>query len=131
MAVEALNDQPLALHWCVDLDRDVYGGNPPPTTDSPIAPGNDLWGQFLTRFRGACDRLPWDRSAVPLAVTVAYTLRVAGTAPQRMLLTFSVPYLVNVARLAHAPPPVGVWRLWHPPRETKLPSTFWMDGIPF
>ena len=136
----------LRLHWCVDLRRDVGEG-----ADTPLDPtkpdGETQWGQYLLRFRDALNNQKWESQTVKchIALTVRYTSKATG---QDLQLTFDLPWHVNLARLAKAPPPVGVWRLvWEPQREPDpvhghrhscrpfegdtLPDSFWYDGIPF
>ena len=89
----------------------------------------------------------------PNRMPIAIVVRYVTTSGQSLVLTFAVPYTVDVALMTRGAPPAGVWRLQHepgpmgnldPPYERRgdkpaddivpgagLPDSFWHDGIPF
>lgn len=133
--LHAMNQHPVRLHWCVDLERDV--GPHANVRIDPTNPDNDQtnWGVYLTRFRGALERQAWGPQRCRVALTVRYT---SPETDGQVELTFDIPWTVNLAVLAKAAPPVGVWRLCSEPPGNGLnfegdliPDNFWMNGIPF
>lgn len=143
-ALEVLAGARIRLHWCVDIDRDVGPDAYDPYNPSAPYPAETPFGGLLTRFRAALDLQPWTGATCELAITARHTSPSAG---QRVMTVWTLPWGVNLPRLAKAPPPVGCWRLAavppskptvhgyttdQPPyRGDSLPDTFWTDGIPF
>lgn len=149
-ALHVLANKPQRLHWCVDLPRDV--GQPRETDPGP-------WVGYLERCRAALDRMPHGTSTTPIALTVRSLVRSANGCDlcrydvegreqhklcpgcaEPVTLTFSLPTCVDLVALCTGPPPVGVWRLWPLPPESRkggregdtvLPTSFWHDAIPF
>ena len=109
------------------------------------------WGALLTRLRNALDG--YGVSEPPTTNPRAFECRIAVVVRENLpgagphVMTIGLPYRVDAAAVASAPPPVGCWRAWPLPppapgslREREgdlpedrlpLPSTFWSLGIPF
>lgn len=141
--LDTLAAWPVRLVWCVDLERDVPEAD---GTVDPSKPDTTRWGQYLTRLRNALNGQPRTGGyEARIALSVRYTTRSSG---KKLVITYDLPWSINVALLGKAPPPVGVWRLlWEPQRKIakthkhrhrgmpfegdNLPDSFWRDGIPF
>ena len=152
LALEALTGTPQRLLWCVDLERDV--GVPP----GPVDLRGSAWAGLLDRFKGALDRLPWGPAHCNLALATRTRVRnadgceacrydVQGQAEGKpcpkcgvkSLVTFRLPYVVDLGALCRGAPPVGCWRIWpvpargtdRTPDDTAVPASFFLDAIPF
>lgn len=143
LALDTLTGRKMRLLWCVDLGRDA----------------GPHWPQLLERFKGALDRLPWGPAGCRLAMV---TRDLVGHAEpegcelcrhdsevqlfgkpcpgcgSNVVLTYAIPYLVDLGALCRAAPPVGVWRLMVDPNpegkampRDNLPPDYFMSGIPF
>ena len=130
LTLEAFTGEPQLLVWDVNLKTDL--GTPPDEPTDPNGWSDGRWTKLLDRLQAAIAAQVNDPAAQkPL---VAVVRGIEGEPGTTAVLDFK-PALVNVARIANGPPPVGRWSFaaqkdalaWGP----RVRRDYFMDGIPF
>ena len=132
---EALTGNVQRLVWEVDLEGDV--GQPDAVGD-PEGYNDRRWTEALDRLKTAIRGMQGNPEATTeLVLIVACLGKVGATEPQPHRVTLAIPQTVDIG-IAAQRPPYGKWTLcgeFEIRQQTRdeegLPSSYFIDGIPF